>query len=92
MIVIQVIKDYVVFSPFGQHHHHASSLLRFEVVNLAIASAFILIILRSYLYLVYLRHEEKICILKTNLPVIAYVENIWLIMFLRTFERGRPQQ
>jgi hypothetical protein len=28
--------------------------------------------------------------MKTKLPVIAYAENKWLIMFLRTFGRGRP--
>jgi hypothetical protein len=55
-----------------------------------IASAFILIILRSYLHPVCLHHEEKICILKTKLPVIAYAKNKWLIMFLRTFGRERP--
>jgi hypothetical protein len=27
MIVIQTIKDYVVFFPFGQHYHHTSSPL-----------------------------------------------------------------
>jgi hypothetical protein len=57
---------------------------------LAIASAFILIILRSYLHLVRLHHEGKTSILKTKLPVIAYTESKWLIMFLRTFGRGRP--
>jgi hypothetical protein len=51
---------------------------------------FILIIFRSYLHLVYLHHEKKTCILKTKLPVIAYVENKWLIMFLRTFGSGMP--
>jgi hypothetical protein len=25
-----------------------------------------------------------------KLPIIAYAENKWLIMFLRTFRRGRP--
>jgi hypothetical protein len=55
----------------------------------AITSAFIPIILRSYLHLVCLHHEEKTYILKTKLPVIAYAENNWLIMFLITFERGR---
>jgi hypothetical protein len=38
---------------------------------------FILIILRSYLHLVCLHHEEKTCILKTKLTVIAYAENKW---------------
>jgi hypothetical protein len=37
-----------------------------------------------------LRHEEEACILKTKLPIIAYAENKWLIMFLRTFGRRRP--
>jgi hypothetical protein len=37
-----------------------------------------------------LHHEEEACILKTKLPVIAYAENKWLIMFLRTFGRRRP--
>jgi hypothetical protein len=37
-----------------------------------------------------LHHEEEACILKTKLPVIAYAKNKWLIMFLRTFGRGRP--
>jgi hypothetical protein len=37
-----------------------------------------------------LHHKEEAYILKTKLPVIAYVENKWLIMFLRTFERRRP--
>jgi hypothetical protein len=37
-----------------------------------------------------LHHEEETCILKTKLPVIAYAENKWLIMFLRTFGRRRP--
>jgi hypothetical protein len=57
---------------------------------MAIASAFILIVLRSYLHLIYLHHEEKTCILKTKLPIIAYAENRWLIVFLRIFGRGRP--
>jgi hypothetical protein len=35
-------------------------------------------------------HEEEACILQTKLPVIAYAENKWLIMFLRTFGRRRP--
>jgi hypothetical protein len=37
-----------------------------------------------------LHHEEEACILKTKLCVIAYTKNKWLIMFLRTFGRGRP--
>jgi hypothetical protein len=37
-----------------------------------------------------LRHEEEACILKTKLPVKAYAESKWLIMFLRTFGRRRP--
>ena len=78
------------FSPFGQHHHHTSSSLKAEAVNLAIALAFILIILRSYLHLVCLYHKEKTSILKTKLHLIAYAENKWLIMFLRTFGRERP--
>jgi hypothetical protein len=36
-----------------------------------------------------LRHEEEACILKMKLPVIAYAENKWLIIFLRTFGRRR---
>jgi hypothetical protein len=55
-----------------------------------IASAFIPVILRSHLHLVCLHHKEKACIWRTKLPVIAYAENNWLIIFLRTFERGRP--
>jgi hypothetical protein len=46
MIVIQDIKDIVVFFPFGQHHHYTSSPLWAEAVHLAIASAFTLIIFR----------------------------------------------
>jgi hypothetical protein len=42
------------------------------------------------LHLVCLRHEEEACILKTKLPVIAYAESKWLIMFLRTFGRRPP--
>jgi hypothetical protein len=80
----------VVFFPFDQYHHHTSSPLQAKAVNLAIASVFILIILRLYLHLVCLRPEEKTCILKMKLPVIAYAENNWLIMLLRTFEKGRP--
>lgn len=53
-------------------------------------SAFILIILRSYLHLVCLHHEWKTFILKTKLPIIAYTESKWLCIFLRTFERERP--
>jgi hypothetical protein len=34
--------------------------------------------------------EDKACILKMKLPVMTYAENIWLIMFLRTFGRRRP--
>jgi hypothetical protein len=41
-------------------------------------------------HLVCLRHEEEACILKMKLPVIAYTESKWLIMFLRTFGRRRP--
>jgi hypothetical protein len=89
MIIILVIKDQVVFFPFGQHHHHTSSSLQAEAVNLVIASAFIIFILRSYLHLICFHHEEKTSILKTKLPVIAYAENKWLIMFSRTFGRGR---
>jgi hypothetical protein len=37
-----------------------------------------------------LRHEEEACILKSKLPVIAYAESKWLIMFLKTFGRRRP--
>jgi hypothetical protein len=37
-----------------------------------------------------LRHEEEACILKTKLPVIAYAEGKWLIMFLRIFRKRRP--
>jgi hypothetical protein len=37
-----------------------------------------------------LRHKEEAYILKTKLPVIAYAEDKWLIMFLRTFGRRRP--
>jgi hypothetical protein len=32
----------------------------------------------------------KTSILKMKLPVISYTESKWLIMFLRTFGRGRP--
>jgi hypothetical protein len=28
--------------------------------------------------------------MKTKLPVMAYAENKWLVIFLRTFGRGRP--
>jgi hypothetical protein len=38
-----------------------------------------------------LRHEEEACILKTKLPVIAYAENKWLIMFLGPSEGEGPQ-
>jgi hypothetical protein len=34
--------------------------------------------------------RKRLASLKTKLPVIAYTENKWLIMFLRTFGRGRP--
>jgi hypothetical protein len=37
-----------------------------------------------------IRHKGEACILKTKFPVIAYTENKWLIMFLRTFRRRRP--
>jgi hypothetical protein len=37
-----------------------------------------------------LRHKVETCILKTKFSVIAYAENKWLIMFLRTFGRRRP--
>jgi hypothetical protein len=33
--------------------------------------------------------RKSLASLKTKLPVIAYVDDKWLIMFLRTFERGR---
>jgi hypothetical protein len=32
----------------------------------------------------------KMSILKTKLPIVAHTESKWLIMFLRTFGRGRP--
>jgi hypothetical protein len=51
---------------------------------------FILILFRSGLHFACLHHEEEACILKTKLPVMAYAENKWLIMFLRTFGRRRP--
>jgi hypothetical protein len=37
-----------------------------------------------------LHQKGEACILETKFPVIAYAENKWLIMFLRTFERRRP--
>jgi hypothetical protein len=37
-----------------------------------------------------LHHKGEACILETKFPVIAYAENKWLIMFLRTFGRRRP--
>jgi hypothetical protein len=37
-----------------------------------------------------LHHKGEACILKTKFPVIAYSENKWLIMFLRTFGTRRP--
>jgi hypothetical protein len=37
-----------------------------------------------------LHHKGEACILLTKFPVIAYAENKWLIMFLRTFGRRRP--
>jgi hypothetical protein len=37
-----------------------------------------------------LRHKGEACILETKFPIIAYAENKWLIMFLRTFGRSRP--
>jgi hypothetical protein len=61
-----------------------------EAFRLVIASAFTLILFGSCPHLMYLRHKEKTRIPKTKLPVIAYAENKWLIMFLRTFGRRRP--
>jgi hypothetical protein len=40
----------------------------------------------SYAFII----RKKTCILTTKLPVIAYAENNWLIIFLRIFGRGRP--
>jgi hypothetical protein len=59
-----------------------------KLFRLVIASAFNLLWTR--LPLVCLHHKEEAYILKTKLSVIAYAENKWLIMFLRTFGRRRP--
>jgi hypothetical protein len=88
MIVIQVIKDWVVFS-FFDHHYYSSSSLRAKAIHLVIASAFTLILF-GCLHLVCFRHKGEACILKTKFPVITYAKNKWLIMFLRTFGRRRP--
>jgi hypothetical protein len=55
-----------------------------------IASAFTLILFGSVFILCAFVNKGEACILKTKFPVIAYAENKWLIMFLRTFGRRRP--
>jgi hypothetical protein len=42
------------------------------------------------LHLVCLCLKGEACMFHTKFPVIAYAENKWLIMFLRTFGRRRP--
>jgi hypothetical protein len=54
-----------------------------------IASAFTLIFFGS-VFILCLRHKEEDYLLKVKLPIIAYGEKKWLIMFLRTFRRRRP--
>ena len=68
-------------------------LLRCEpkLFRLVIASAFTLIFFESIFILCILHCKKEVYLLETKLPVIAYAKSKWLIMFLRTFGRGRPQ-
>jgi hypothetical protein len=70
MVVIQVMKDWVVFSSFNHHHYSFEP----KLFCLAIASAFTL--LWICLHLGCLRHKEEAHILKTKLPVIAYAKKM----------------
>ena len=81
---MQTIKDYIVVSPLGWFPPSSSLICQAEA-PLSVVSASIHVAFGLYPHITRLYPKAE-----ASCNSLCHTENIWLVTFFRTFEKGRP--